>query len=450
MKTTKRIIMIVLALAFVASSVLAIMAFIPWRQAEKDLTEAKMEKYATPQDDNSYALTTQQNQESVVYVACQKGKQQYLGSGYAVGPLDEDVQYFVTNGHVVQPFMEGDFDIRIYFDAKTFEIPEVIFYQYDKSLDMAVLKISNPTDLRKPVIFRDSSEVAQGENCVAIGYPQKANEMESGFNADISSQSVTKGVISKTNVMPQGQKFKTFQHDAYITQGNSGGPLFDEKGFFIGMNTEGRKDSESINFSIVSNEISEILDSKDVEYATSDEYIEDYESDMEKNHNKFMKTKQGKIDKQQEIIDAEKPKFIIFASIAGACGIALLIFAILSNKKVIMVGEQDDGKKAFLYCTRGLYVGQKYEITEKTMTIGRDQNTCTILFPEATPGISSNHCSIFYDARTKSFVLTDNGSTYGTYLSDGRKLTAGVQEKLLPGATFALADKANEFMVNRE
>ncbi len=115
-----------------------------------------------------------------------------------------------------------------------------------------------------------------------------------------------------------------------------------------------------------------------------------------------------------------------------------------------MVGEQDDGKKSFLYCTKGVFAGQKYEVTGQTMTIGRDQHSCTIVFPEETPGISSNHCSIYFDARTKAFILTDNGSTYGTYLSDGRKLTKGVPEQLLPGSTFALADKANEFMVDRE
>ena len=109
----------------------------------------------------------------------------------------------------------------------------------------------------------------------------------------------------------------------------------------------------------------------------------------------------------------------------------------------------DDGLKSYLVCTRGVFAGMRYEVTKQTMTIGRDRNTCTIVFPEETPGISSNHCSIYFDMRTKTFALTDNGSTYGTYLADGRKLTKGVPESLEPGSTFALADKANEFKVER-
>ncbi len=450
MKWVKRVVMIVLALGLLASSILAVMAFVPWRKAEKRLTEVKMEKYTAPTDDTGYALTTKDNQESVVFIALSDGKQLAYGSGYAVGALDEDVQYFVTNGHVVQLHQEGNFDLRIYFDAETYEVPEVVFYQYDSDLDMSILKIDNPTDLRKPVIIRDSSEVEPGERCTAIGYPDKANKMDSTFSSDIASQTVTSGVISKTDVMPMGQTFKTFQHDAFITHGNSGGPLFDPNGFFIGMNTEGRTDTESVNFSIVSNEVTKILKKNDIEYIDSEDYLDDYESEQESNHKSFLKKIDSKVKEQEEIISSEKKKFIIFASIAAACGVALLIVAIVANKKVVMVGEQDDGKKAYLLCTRGLYAGQRYEITGKTMTIGRDQNSCTIIFPENTPGISSNHCSIFYDARTKSFILTDNGSTYGTYLADGRKLTKGVQEKLMPGATFSLADKVNEFMVNRE
>ncbi len=150
-----------------------------------------------------------------------------------------------------------------------------------------------------------------------------------------------------------------------------------------------------------------------------------------------------------EITEARN-KFFIFVIAGGVCAVVLLILFIVGNKKVVMVGEPDDGKKSYLYCEKGLFAGQKYEITGQTMTIGRDTHSCTIVFPEETPGISSNHCSIYFDARTKAFVLTDNGSTYGTYLSDGRKLTKGVPEQLLPGSTFALADKANEFKVDRE
>ena len=67
---------------------------------------------------------------------------------------------------------------------------------------------------------------------------------------DMASQTVTGGVISKTDVVPGSVAYHTFQHDAFISHGNSGGPLFDENGYLIGMNTLIHKNSESVNFAI--------------------------------------------------------------------------------------------------------------------------------------------------------------------------------------------------------
>ena len=149
---------------------------------------------------------------------------------------------------------------------------------------------------------------------------------------------------------------------------------------------------------------------------------------------------------RQGEVDNYRLMMIIFGAAAAVCVIGLLLVLFVRNGG----GEQDDGLKSYLVCVQGVFAGRRYEVTKQTMTIGRDQRSCTIVFPEETPGISSNHCSIYFDMRTKTFVLTDNGSTYGTYLRDGRKLTKGVPETLEPGSTFALADKANAFMVVRE
>ncbi len=177
------------------------------------------------------------------------------GTGYAVGEYGEDVKYIVTNGHVVS-FMEEDdaFQAYVFFGKNDYQIAEVVFYQYDKEMDMAILKLPKAIDERIPVAIRDSDDVDVGDKCVAIGFPDKANNLDTNFTPDIASQTVTAGVIGKVKVNPAGKNYKSFQHDAFITHGNSGGPLFDEHGFLIGMNTEGREDSENVNFSIMSNE----------------------------------------------------------------------------------------------------------------------------------------------------------------------------------------------------
>ena len=48
------------------------------------------------------------------------------------------------------------------------------------------------------------------------------------------------------------------------------------------------------------------------------------------------------------------------------------------------------------------------------------------------------------------FIITDLGSSYGTFLGNGKKLTANVAEKLSTGDTFYLCDNANRFVVSKE
>lgn len=47
-------------------------------------------------------------------------------------------------------------------------------------------------------------------------------------------------------------------------------------------------------------------------------------------------------------------------------------------------------------------------------------------------------------------IITDLGSSYGTFLGNGKKLTANVAEKLSTGDTFYLCDNANRFVVSKE
>ena len=72
------------------------------------------------------------------------------------------------------------------------------------------------------------------------------------------------------------------------------------------------------------------------------------------------------------------------------------------------------------------------------------------MFDKSTPGISGNHCQVSYDAAGDYFLLMDNGSSYGTFLGNGKKLPASVAEKLATGDTFYLCNNANKFIVAKE
>ncbi len=447
-------------------------------QAKKaELDKAKNEKFQFNEKDYMVRFTPSQNQQSVACVICYDTATGSggLGSSYALAStLDGKVEYFVTNGHVVEGYDQPGYKTVVYLENRETVDAEVVFYEFDYNMDMAILKVAEPVDARKAAVLRDSDTVETGEKCTAIGYPDKSRDIDPNMPYDIASQTVTSGVISKVDVVPNGVGYHTFQHDSFISHGNSGGPLFDENGYVIGMNTLIHKNSENVNFAIHSHSIMEILDQNNIPYITDQDIKDNIQDYISTDEAAFNEKQQGIIsnlesevsDIEEEVsgLEAEKTDFaerkdkrqgevdnyrlmmIIFGAAAAVCVIGLLLVLFVRNGG----GEQDDGLKSYLVCVQGVFAGRRYEVTKQTMTIGRDQRSCTIVFPEETPGISSNHCSIYFDMRTKTFVLTDNGSTYGTYLRDGRKLTKGVPETLEPGSTFALADKANAFMVVRE
>ena len=403
MKWVRRIFMFLLILAIAGCGVLAFLNFKDWSDAKEDYDEVKAEKFEA--DDAVTGFTTEENQKSVAFILCiaPDNSAYAWGSSYAVGSdVDGKVQYLVTNGHVVQPHKDMGFSINVVFEDEEMVTPEVVFYEFDEALDMAILKLPEPVSMRKPVVIRDSDTVSAGEKCVAIGYPDKAAEVDSNFSGDISSQSVNSGVISNTNVVPSGVSYTTFQHDSFISHGNSGGPLFDKDGFLIGMNTLGRDDTDSVNYAIISNSITDVLDEYDIDYVDSEDYLDDIEGEMSAAKKKFDKKHDAELADAEEAVTEARNKMLIFVIAAAVCAIALLILFIVGNKKVVMVGEQDDGKKSYLICTKGIFAGQTFEIADNTMTIGRDKNSCTFVFPEETPGISSNHCSVYFDVRTKT------------------------------------------------
>ena len=121
-----------------------------------------------------------------------------------------------------------------------------------------------------------------------------------------------------------------------------------------------------------------------------------------------------------------------------------------SGKAPARGGRGPVEKRAVLRGVTGKYSGQSFDLLKGKVVIGRDPATCNIVFDKNTPGISGRHCQVVYDPNEDCFIITDLGSSYGTFLGNGKKLTANVAEKLSTGDTFYLCDNANRFVVSKE
>ena len=157
------------------------------------------------------------------------GDQQGIGTGFVVSE-DGDI---LTNAHVVSESGITASSVTVVFKGEGsdgVQIPATIVGS-DESTDVALLRIdpSQAPELT-PVKLGDSSQVAVGEEVVAIGNPL-------GLDFSLSS-----GVVSATDRELQSPNGATItggiQTDAAINPGNSGGPLFNADGEVIGINEQ--------------------------------------------------------------------------------------------------------------------------------------------------------------------------------------------------------------------
>ncbi len=119
---------------------------------------------------------------------------------------------------------------------------------YDKALDLALLKIKKaPADLTV-ITLGDPEELGPGDETIAIGHPEQGGLW-----------TITTGVIGTQFEDFKGVPGKhVFQMETSLNRGNSGGPLFDVRGYQIGVNTaiarkgEGGVAITGVNFAVKS------------------------------------------------------------------------------------------------------------------------------------------------------------------------------------------------------
>lgn len=92
---------------------------------------------------------------------------------------------------------------------------------------------------------------------------------------------------------------------------------------------------------------------------------------------------------------------------------------------------------------KGAYQGAEFSI-EEALTFGRNASECNVIF-SGNGKISDKHCRI--QELGGHIYLTDLGSTNGTYLSNGTRLTPQKPQELRAGEVFYLADTEEQFQV---
>lgn len=165
------------------------------------------------------------NKVSVFLIYTSDGEKYHQGSGFFVS--EEGV--CVSNYHVFEGALKGHEIIKT-LDGKEFKISEVI--SSSKEMDYISFKIENNTNQKFPFleISRKSPDI--GDNVFTIGNPK-------GLESTLST-----GIVSS---LRDGDNF--IQTTTEITNGSSGGPLFNMQGEVIGITTSGVGEA-NLNFAV--------------------------------------------------------------------------------------------------------------------------------------------------------------------------------------------------------
>ena len=172
------------------------------------------------------------NRDAVVTLIAldSSGNQKGLGTGFFTSSRGE----LVTNHHVVAGASSLLVKLRI---GAMFSVSG--WFASDQERDFAVLKVQGK---ELPTVRPGSlSSVRVGQRVFALGSPLG---MEQTFTDGMVSSLRDGSEVNKPRLQ------KVIQHTAPISPGNSGGPLFDEQGRVVGINTFQSTTGQNLNFAI--------------------------------------------------------------------------------------------------------------------------------------------------------------------------------------------------------
>ena len=260
---------------------------------------------ALPLSASAIGFTAEEKYNSVFVVTSGNA----LGSGFAVGE-----NCIVTNAHVL------DNPNNIVLTTYAGETHTAYLVGYDQDKDIAVLGVKDAKFT--PLTVADYKSLNTGDDVYAIGAPKSM------------AYTLTKGVISAKE--REIGKYKYIQTDAAINEGNSGGPLLNDEGNVIGVNTLKMSDSEGIGLAIPMTVVGDFLKSLNIELDENGNVSETIVQEIT-NEGKDNPSEKDK-DNDKNKIDVVKTPLVVTILLIAMCvsvagNIVLIISLVFQRRK---------------------------------------------------------------------------------------------------------------------
>lgn len=403
-----------------------------------------------------------------------------IGSGFAIGTAGEPTTIFATNYHVV----EGMSSVYVLVDNEwrdsiaewggradnVHAIRCRVLYENTPGPDYAILQAERLVTERVALPIMRSHQAYPGDTIFALGYPGVSDEVTGTDPADIDSMTVTRGTISRFTTYERRHS-KVIQIDADINHGNSGGPLVTEQGYVIGLNTWGVGNEDgTVNLAL---EVDYVIDKLDeliangtlpgFTYTLITERPEDAptppptQAPSEATEPPVSESRapvpEPPATTEKPVVKEEPDYTLLYVGI-GAAAVLFGVILLLARRNRIAPNPSGGIANAgvtvpvpnasvMLQGSSGQYAGRQIPVG-KVMTFGRTTG-CDVTFPEGTPGISRVHCQVAPGSGV--VILTDLGSSMGTFLSNGTRLNPNQPHTLRNGESFYLGNQSQSFRV---
>lgn len=379
----------------------------------------------------------------------------YRGSGFAIGTVGEKVEHIVTNEHVIRNEDTGDraSEVRVYFSYASNDFMRAKIIVDNASRDIAVLELPEATDKREALVICRSKDISEDHEYACLGYPAFSEVFveETSKTYDLSDMSIKRGGIQNQVTDVDDVSFYILDK-IELSPGESGGPLINENNEVVGINTRtvsGRNSNgldESKHYAIVIDELINIIRRDDIPYTLSTEVS-------------------SSSDTAGEDVPAEtapQPEstnntMLIIIVIAAAVVIiaVIVVIVVLKGKKTaapspVQPVPQNNipavkiSNGAVITGMKGIMANRSFNVNG-SIVLGRNSQKCNVCFPVDSKGISGVHCQI--RQANGGYEIMDLGSSNGTFLGSGQRLTPNVPVFIPDGTYFYLGSAEQLFQI---
>jgi S1-C subfamily serine protease len=395
----------------------------------------------------------EQMQQSTVRIVCKSKTAFSTGSGFVVST--ERITYLVTNYHVASCAKANEAE-QLFAVLMAKDVVPLVAEWADADKDLVLLRATRALG-RPAVRLADTSLVTTGSAVVVVGFPGAADHVVD--TDDFAVPTVTRGNIGRI-IHSDSSGIRYFQHSAPTNPGNSGGPVFDEAGNVIGVNSlkalinglslvdgkvasERVANGEGIAFAIDVAELIPHLKAQGISYAQADGSVV---------AGTLLAVTAAALLGAGGVVGATPSGRALLRQIRTPVSRRPLTPAGRSRLPVTPAGRSRQvAATGRIRILEGSLAGMEVPV-QAGVVLGRDPAHAQLVFPQDDTAVSRVHCDIRFDSTAGLFEVRDLESRNGTFIVSSsqspRRLAKGAVEKLAPGQNILIGSPRNRVVLD--